>query len=382
MKTISAWSIATLLTLICTISSCGAPPTTSQLHLLGADTQRIPITEAPAGLVRLVFYSIPSHQDSPPSTAKEAQPATAEMLPLKHQCYGSYITKGAILTAKHCMDVDNETIVMIKLWFFSGHILYLKSPRHASTSTFTFTSILHPAADLALLVFDAQSLQPPPPTVQLAPPPNKEHQRPPLYTEAVVYSSAGTNKHPNYPNDTYQYSPTSHIRLARGLYVLNPYHPEWCDYLDRIDTNHIIFERFTQEHKVYTYSCNYPWWGLGFIRTYKRKSLGSIPDYGETGQALVVTAYLKGADSSLTEAMTREVLFCPGDSGSGLLDSNGKLIGVLISIPFFSVLGSHSFLAFDRKATNKIGCRHVAFAADIHEHKNWIKKTLRFYSVN
>ena len=364
--------VTTLLTLIFTISSCGTPPTTSQLHLLGDSTQRIPITEAPAGLVRMFIYAIPSHQDSPPSTTKEE--ATADTFRMsQYGCHGTYITKGAVLTAKHCLNLDNETIVMIKLRFFSGHILYLKPPRPASAST--FTSILHPAADLALLIFDAQTLQPPPHTVQLAL--HSDNERPPLYTEGVIYGSGGTaHYHPDYPDDLLP--DTSQIRVARGLNIINPQHPKGLDYLCRIDLPFFIETAFNDV--VYNYSCNRRG-GWRLIRNiWRHYILHSIPIPRNEGPMLVITAHLRKADMSSIKQKPREILFCGGDSGSGVLDSSGKLIGVIVGIhPTHKkyVSQDEAGFPFDPIATTKAKCRHIAMAADLHKHKNWIETTLR-----
>ena len=405
MKTISACNIAMLLTLIFTISSCGAPPTTSQLHLLGASSQRIPMTEVPAGMVRIVIYTIPSHQDPPTPTADEEQLATAEMFRLEHRhhCYGSYITKGAMLTAKHCMEFP-QNLAMIKLMFSSGEILHLTPPHPTSTSTFTFTSILHPTADLALVIFNAQALQSPPPTIQLALSPDNDHQRPPLYTEAVVYSSAGTDEHLNYPDDSGIYSITSQIRVARGLYVINPHHPEGLDYLCRIDPHPVAqlgFKLFYKKDKCSldipenlekTTSNRHGGWRFipNFLRSLldydedhldkEHQTLSPAPNYGVMGPVLIVTAHLRAPDMSLTTPIPREILFCPGDCGGALLNSSGKLIGMIVGN--FALNTEHinhgdTSFAFDPIATKKIGCRHFAFAVDIHEHKHWIETTLR-----
>ena len=397
MKSTSLCNVAALLILTFILYSCGAPPTTSQLHLLGASTQRIPLAEAPAGMVRIVIYTIPSRQKSQPPTAEEEQLSTAEMFRLKHkhQCYGSYITKGSVLTAKHCMEFPH-TLAMIKLMFSSGDILHLTPPHPTSTSTFTFTPILHPTADLALLIFNAHSLLPPPPTVQLALPPDNDHQRPPLYTEAVIYSSGGTDEHPNYPDDLH--SSTGQIRIARGLYVINPHHPKGLNYLCHMDLHPLtklgfdfVYKCSSKPHKMARYSF------LRLLRSFLGYDEDHLdkgnqitkntehyttppPNYSGRGPVLIVTAHLRVPGISMAAPTPREVLFCPGDSGSAVLNSSGELIGVVLGAHEWSTEhirhGDTSF-SLDTIATNEIKCRHVAIVADLHEHRHWIETTLR-----
>ena len=370
MKVADFCILTTLLAVTFIISSCGAAPTTSQLHLLGADTQRIPLAEAPAGIVRLIIYAIPTHH-----LKTRLEHTTTDIARLLHRsaCYGSYITKGAVLTAKHCVENDDETTVMIELRFLSGHILYLKSPHPSTNSNTTFTSILHPKADLALLVFDAQTLQPPPHTVQLAHLPDNEHQQPHLYTEAVTYGSGGTNEHPNYPDDFHPDS--SHIRVARGIYVINQHHPKGRDYLDHIDLHPSTKKYLTY---AYNHSCHHPL-GWKLIRNIVLCNILGI-NGEEDGPLLIITAHLRAPNISLTAPTPREALFCKGDSGSGVLDSSGKLIGVIVGIhPTHKkyVSQDEAGFPFDPIATTKAKCRHIAMAADLHKHKNWIETTLR-----
>ena len=379
MKVADFCILTTLLAVTFIISSCGVPPTTSQLHLLGADTKRIPFAEAPAGIVRMFFYIMPSHHNSPPSITKEELAAADIDLLSQYICYGSYITKGTVLTAKHCVDESRHdgTLVMIKLMFLSGHILCLKSPHPSTNSNTTFTSIFHPTADLALLTFDAQTLQPPPHTVQLAHLPDNKHQSPPLYTEGVIYGSGGTaHYHPDYPDDLLP--DTSQIRVARGLNIINPQHPKGLDYLCRIDLPFFIETAFNDV--VYNYSCNRRG-GWRLIRNiWRHYILHSIPIPRNEGPMLVITAHLRKADMSSIKQKPREILFCGGDSGSGVLDSSGKLLGVLTDIP--SLITEHinqgdAAFPLDPIATKRIGCRHVVMAANIHEHIPWIKAVLR-----
>lgn len=381
MKNIFSRSSATaLLALASTtyvVGSCGTAPPNSQLHLLGVDTERIPVAEAPDGIVSLFSITTTSSGEKSPANT-EASESSTEVVAQVHHCYGSYIAKGAVLTAKHCLELaGDEALVVIRVAFSSGHSLSLK-PGHPTKTT--FTSMLHPTSDLALLIFDAQTLQPPPKTVQLATPPNNKNneatQSPSLYTEATVYGSAGTDKHPYYPDDFYPplREGTGQLRVARKLYVINPRNPPLGerDYLHRMDFPPAVKGRLISK---YSHPCNRPpafWdWMLKILR-FVCSSAQPLD--------LLVTAHLRAPDMSLTEPKPRNVLFCNGDSGSGLRDSHGRLLGVISAIPIeitehISQDGAH--FAFDPIATKRIGCRHIAWAADIHENRSWIEETLR-----
>ena len=382
MKNIFSRSGATTLLVLASttyvVVSCGAAPPNSQLHLLGAETERIPVAEAPDGIVSLFSITTTSPDGNSPANT-EADESSTDLVAQVSHCYGSYIAKGAVLTAKHCLQLaDDEILVAIRVAFSSGHSLSLK-PGHPTNPA--FTSVLHPTSDLALLIFDAQTLQPPPQTVQLATLPNNKNnneakQSPSLYTEATVYGSAGTDNHPYYPNDFYPplREGTGQIRVARKLYVINPRNPppRERDYLHRMDLPPDIRYRLVTK---YSHPCNRPpafWdWVLKILRFV-------CPSNQPLN--LLVTAHLRAPDMSLTEPTPRKVLFCNGDSGSGLRDSHGRLLGVISAIPIEvteHISQDDAHFAFDPIATKKIGCRHIAWATDIHENRSWIEETLR-----
>ena len=214
----------------------------------------------------------------------------------------------------------------------------------------------------------------------------------------MVYSSGGTKSHPNYPNDLD--SSTGQTRVAQGLYVINPHHPKGRDLLCRIDIHPLMKLSFDLLYKFDFLECSNRrprGWSLmpGFLRslfdysddeldkmdrnTENTELLSTAPSLGDNGPVLVISAHLRAPDMNLTAPTPREVLFCRGDSGSGVLDSSGRLIGVILALSLKGIehisQGDTSF-PFDPIATKELGCRHVVMAADIHEHSHWIETTL------
>ena len=323
-------------------TSCG-PSSSSELSVLGKDTFSTKPTQAPPGLA-LLFIKEQSAQSDAPTTS---------------MCSASYIASGVLITAGHCLKSEglHHTINNITLTF-SGFTLTLKA--------YQFNLVIHPHKDLGLLFFDPDLLPHSLPPIKLFnPPKGTGHKK--LYSNTEFFGWGGLSEHPHYHGsfilrgakelavitEVFTYSPfNNHLSQPLNQLLLHS-HTKFLLELTRFNPC-LIKEPPSQD------------WKKALFRFFCHNNTVSP-------SLMLATASIRENPSSSRSPNRREVLFCPGDSGGGLLNSQGELMGVLTGIPTKAREPEH----YDPKAL-ELGCHHLAFFVDLNSYLLWIEERIRF----
>ena len=325
----------------------------AELSLIGSDTSLIQLGEADAGTVNLslAFVNIMSRKLQ------------------TRFCGGTYIDDGIILTAKHCLQDDDEyQLAKVSAFFSHGN----HKVSHYSDIATAWQLYIHPVQDLVLMSFDVRELNAPVPTVQLfeLPPGVSTHDQ--LYKNVRLFArntNAGSRKRNLY-----------YTRTVDDLYIISQDGDLWekLSYIMNSNLHPIDKTRFviryvlgvegglcervsthpSEDHQLNT------WCDDWFKSLLKRDSLFVV------GTTLSHLQELK---------VPRDVLFCVGDSGSGLRLDDGRLVGVLVS---FSNLINRGVIfdgvryLFDPELIRQKRCSSMVFGLNLALYLPWIKATI------
>ena len=306
-----------------TLPSCSPAPLTSPTstpQMIGEGSLEVPLSEAPSGHVVIRFDRL-------------------------YGCSGTYIAKGVILTARHCLEesffyfpqplrLDGMSL------YFAGPVL----PQKKHLTYFNSKFIYHPHADLALLFIDPGFFTSNPPhIVDLFLPPGGK--RKPLYRGGRFYGHGGMEaqgqKASKYP-----------ITSASGELLIRGYQNLWI---------YTIIPHIKDPSIVLCSSDDSaPWWQRLFptnsskwSRT-EKLTANSLP-CAQSSVLLPVVASLKYPN----------LLFCQGDSGGGLINSEGDLMGVASAII----------------ATGE-NCGNTPLFVDLYYYYSWIQEQIKAHSFS
>ena len=270
-------------------------------------------------------------------------------------CSGSLIKPGVVMTAKHC--------VQRKLWGIplpSASYMIFPGLETISLSAPSITQAPHPHADLALVFFDPSLLQVPQNHSELFSPPGGKHLA--VYQKATFYGHGSLKHHLNY--SIHAPSGDLYLRGSQTLSVLTPqketyellsqYYQNLKHQLDTPDSSQKVVQEESQ-----------------LIQHYLKKYSSPTPN-----PILLATTNLSLDPRQATKF--NEALFCTGDSGGGLRDREGKLMGVLSSIPkkfqpTINLAGSQwriSLMAY------LFICRPSGIFVDLHGYRDWMEQQM------
>lgn len=309
------------------------------------------------------------------------------------RCGSTYIAPGVLLTARHCL-VDDERIdenplplpPEISIIFATSQILRL------SRSQMIFE--LHPNDDLGLIFFNPHVFalgspghQAPSPINIFLPNPSgrSDHKSlilPQVHEDSYVGNYVYTTNI-SYNLSDHQTNSNSSGDAAGGLLVdlrLNEDLDVFAhtDHFFRVwglarDLN-LISGNIWRMHRLALSPCYgsldtqngfLGWWRGVFCRD------------GLTVPRLLVTANRRSSSRS-----PRELLFCRGDSGSGLMSSGGELMGVVAEIwRTTDPISSGGKTLSLKYLSSAYGCSSVAALVDIAAHSRWIRDTLARYDI-
>ena len=325
----------------------------AELSLIGSDTSLIQLGEADAGTVNLSLAFVDT---------------MSQKLQTRF-CGGTYIDDGIILTAKHCLQDDDEyQLAKVSAFFSHGN----RKVSHYSGIATAWQLYIHPVQDLVLMSFDVRELNATVPTVQLfeLPPGVSTHDQ--LYKNVRLFAR-NTNEGSRKRNLYY-------TRTVDDLYIISQDGDLWekLNYIMNSNLHPIDKTRFViryvldvegglcervSTHPPADHQLN-TWCDDWFKSLLKRDSLFVV------GTTLSHLQELK---------VPRDVLFCAGDSGSGLRLDDGRLVGVLVS---FSSLINRGVIfdgvryLFDPELIRQKRCSSMVFGLNLALYLPWIKATI------
>ena len=342
------WATLILITIVCVgCRSKGTANHDHHLKTLGEDTYPLPLSQAPSGTVLLSWPSLFQALGVSPQ-----QGSTGHIY-----CSGTHIKPGVVITAKHCLTPKllGLPLPLPKL------LIIFSATKKLLLSTSSQTIISHPEEDLALLFFDPKQLpNPPPSTAELFTPTQGEHQE--LYQQASFYGLGGTGFHPDYPKKPIPgslmlhgsqqlYVLSTHKKSRRFLTQHLPPAKEWQQNpMDENLLHKLFLDEAAFDHKSY----------------------------------LLASAYLRLQPLPKSPEL-KEVLFCGGDSGGGLRDAHGKLMGVLSTTPWMPFSRSIRSEETTRKTdllAHLMMCGRIGTFVDLWAHHAWIQEQLSEYTVS
>ena len=327
--------------MIFSLGGCKLKKTATSLpKLVGQHTFSIPLHKAPAGTV--IFVDQGTQKPEP-------------------FCGGTYIKPGVVITTAHCLGLGALSLPTpsptgaTSLIFANSESLTLSSQNN--------TVITHVESELALIFFDPKLLSSSPATAELALPLEGEGED--LMLGARFYGAGRLHLHPDYPSTA---GDEILLRGSKDLMVLTTNQENGFEKLSAyLEENSIEGAEF-----------------LIFVRHIARNCSTKPGGWGCHQASMIhmlVSTNLK--QNNKIPGGAKEVLICPGDSGGGLRNSEGKLIGVALGgLPLRAIADSKEpgSYEYDQKALD-LGCSYMGFFTNLHTYYDWIHQNLKEHSL-
>lgn len=327
------------------MAGCAQPAGVSELAVVGNDSEKIPLSEAPPGTVNILMVF--------------ASPAKGGVT--TKYCGGSYIARGVVLTAAHCFVSESGVLRRVKV--FIRH-----KPSHMVAHLADYDLVTHPHVDIALLKLDEkqQPWSSSPQRVALFELEENKQRHKSLYKGASFYGLGARDHDGDY----------GVIGASNDLFVLTQDGSLWTN------LRYIFLSNFPATIKIdyllragrFFGRCARPSSAQLFNEPYISQCRERLhPNDFLSNSHLIAGSYLYGEEGS-----AKNILFCPGDSGGGLRAANGRLLGVLAVLNVATTQGVRSekgYEAFDQDALD-YGCRSLGLFINLVGLKSWLESSL------